>query len=517
MMLTISSTDSSVNSLSNSKYNQHFWILVGGLTLIRLILASVINLVPQEAYYWLYIQQPALSYFDHPPLCSYGIGLFTHLFGNKEVFVRLSTLLFSIGTQWAVFELSKKAFGNVKIAFWSVVALNLTIFFNISAFFATPDSPLLFFWALCMLFTYQALFHHNTWANWILAGIFAGLAMYSKYTAVFLFLSVFCYFIISPHNRSRLWNLKPYISVIISFLVFFPVILWNANNHWASFLFQTSHRASGATKLGFKYLLQLVASQFYELTPLFFILLFTVSAIIIKNFWHEKKERYLFFTSYSLPMIIFFVMISLTTLVKMNWLQPAYLALIILITAVYYEKCKHKQSLRKKLKFGAIISLCLIILNLGIILFPIVPIKKGDTWNGWGELSTEIQTLYQEMSVKAPVFIFGNEYKIAAEMAFYSPYKELIYAQNIYNQPALQFDFWKSPHQLIGQNAIFMYSDFAPMKKIEILDSYFQKVIHYKTIEIKYWGFTFRRFYLYKCYNYMGPVYDDSKLNLSSF
>ncbi len=49
--------------------------LIGGFPLLRLLLAVTTPLLPQEAYYWSWSLHPALSYFDHPPLVSWGIGL----------------------------------------------------------------------------------------------------------------------------------------------------------------------------------------------------------------------------------------------------------------------------------------------------------------------------------------------------------------------------------------------------------------------------------------------------------
>ena len=35
---------------------------------LRFFSAIVVDLSPQEAYYWNYARHPALSYFDHPPM-----------------------------------------------------------------------------------------------------------------------------------------------------------------------------------------------------------------------------------------------------------------------------------------------------------------------------------------------------------------------------------------------------------------------------------------------------------------
>src|ERR1700677_2962050 len=46
---------------------------------------SLWNLVPDEAYYWVWSQHLALSYLDHPPIVAYLIRLGTALMGNTEL------------------------------------------------------------------------------------------------------------------------------------------------------------------------------------------------------------------------------------------------------------------------------------------------------------------------------------------------------------------------------------------------------------------------------------------------
>jgi len=389
------------------------------------------------------------------------------------------------------------------------VALNLTIFFNISSFIATPDTPLLFFWLLTVWMLSKVFLIQNRWYWWLLAGIFAGLALGSKYTAGFLLISTLLYLLVSNYNRHYIWKPQPYLAMIIALLVFSPVVYWNATHGWASFLFQSSNRAAKATSFTLNYFFQLIASQLYELTPLFFILGITVIFALCKNLFHFRKERLLFLAAYSVPMIVFFFMVSFTTLVKMNWLEPAYLTLLIAIVYLYFHRFEEDgetPGISSRVKFGAVFSLIMIGLNIAIILFPVVPIKKGDTWNGWRELSHEIVLLHSQMNRQGPVFIFGNEYKVAAEMAFYTPYQDRIYAQNVYGEPALQFDFRGDPQQRIGQNAIFVYSDFEKMRHMESLNLVFERIEPYKTLEIKHHGRIFRVFYIFKCFNYRGHI-----------
>ena len=481
------------------RYTKYFLLLLFGLFILRMILLGQFNLVPQEAYYWLYIQKPALSYFDHPPVCSYTIGIFTYIFGNTEFGVRFGMLLYSLGTSIFVFLLGKMISGSTRFAFLSVVFLNLTVFFNLHSVVATPDAPLLFFWSASMYFYFKAINEGNKSSDWLLAGVFAGVAMASKYTAFFIFFSLFLYLILTK-NWKEFLSWKLWLSVVVALLVFSPVIIWNFQNGWASFLFQTSHRAKGVRSFGFNYFFQLIASQIFELTPLFFVLLWIILWRIIKRFTALSKEK-LFFACFAFPVVLFFFAVSFTSLVKMNWILPAYLSFMLLV-ADYYETLSTKG---KKVfnSVGGSTSLGLILLTLIIIVFPVVPIEKGDTWTGWRELASKVVQLKSEMDKEKPTFIFSNEYKIPAELAFYTPYREHILAENVYGKPALQFDFWFDVHKFSGWNALFIYSDFNPFGEFKRLEEYFERVEFHEELQIVRRGIVFRRFFIYKCYNYL--------------
>ena len=53
---------------SRLKARHALWALIGISTILRLIWAGSVGAVFDEPYYFQYIQHPALSYFDHPPM-----------------------------------------------------------------------------------------------------------------------------------------------------------------------------------------------------------------------------------------------------------------------------------------------------------------------------------------------------------------------------------------------------------------------------------------------------------------
>lgn len=72
---------------------RYVWLTIAGLLLLRFAVAPFVVLIPEEAYYWMYSQYPALGYLDHPPMVAWLILAGTTLLGDVELGVRLGTLL----------------------------------------------------------------------------------------------------------------------------------------------------------------------------------------------------------------------------------------------------------------------------------------------------------------------------------------------------------------------------------------------------------------------------------------
>jgi 4-amino-4-deoxy-L-arabinose transferase-like glycosyltransferase len=77
-----------------------------------LLFAGLLNLSPQEAYYWFWSLHLELSYFDHPPMVAYSIKAFTVFLGNTVYAVRLPAIFDGMGTTLVVYSLADKFFGT---------------------------------------------------------------------------------------------------------------------------------------------------------------------------------------------------------------------------------------------------------------------------------------------------------------------------------------------------------------------------------------------------------------------
>ncbi len=492
----------------NMRIPKSIWYFIAALTGWRLLLINFLPLIPQEAYYWYYIQYPDWSFFDHPPMTAYSIGLGTWLFGDHFFGVKfmsviwggLTNLLLYVTTAAVEYFWPEKKDQKLPIGFGVLVLYNLTVFSHLYSMIAVPDTPLLFFWILSIYLFLQILKSGKS-KYWLWLGISLGLGLLSKYTLVALLPAFFLFLLSKKDLRYWLRTPYPYVSILMMMLVFFPVIYWNYRHDWASFSFQFSHRAETLKPFQTKYILQLIASQLFMLTPL-------VLVLIVHAFYRTFKQwrvnqGLLYFTTTGAFIIFGFLYVSLRSLVKMNWLLPGYLGLLVatgflFVTPEFWRKFW--------VKTGVGFSLFLILLVHLIQLIPNLPLGEGNTWSGWQNASQKIYRMQQEMGGRKTCFIFANSYKSASLLKFYLPDHQDTYAQNIYGRPALQFDVWGVPDSLKSKNALYIFDNRREYKNdLQYVKKVFDRVQLVQTYEYRFLDrFPTRTIYCYYAENYHG-------------
>ncbi len=479
-------------------------LLLIGLHGVRFLLSFTFDLAPQEAYYFLYSQHIALSYFDHPPAIAWLLGAFSWVLGKQVFAIRLASLLTTLGTQVVFIYLAKK-FLPINRQSRAILLFSTTLMISILSLISTPDVPLLLFWALSLLFLHRAIFENKKF-SWVAAGLSMGLAFDSKYTAVFLFLGLFLFLFASKQYRHLLKTVWPYASLLIANLVMLPVYLWNYKNGFASFLFQSSNRASNFGSLTYVNILKLLATQsFLLLPPLLFLIIFAA----FKSFrlaWKSSlpvRDRTLFLACFTIPLLVIFGTISLFSLVKPNWLLPCYLTGTLLAVRFGFSR----KVAWANFCFAGVIHLATAI---QIIWYP-VPIKSDDTWFGWRDLAVQVDRLQLQYPDS---FVFSNDgYKTSAQLRFYST--SPTYAGNILGLPALQFDYFPDNlGALQGKNAIFLDSQpnaFSSQKSghiPNILLTFFESVEELDPIVIYRGNSIMRKFLVFHCKSYLPHASD---------
>ena len=189
-----------------------------------------------------------------------------------------------------------------------------------------PDGPLdaaLLGATLCLLHALPAQ-GRQALVWWAATGLCAGLALFSKYTAVLTFAGAFCYLVVSRPHRHWLMRPEPYVGLILALLVFSPVLVWNANHGWASLAFQ----ADRAVGLRFRPLMpiQTLAGEALFLLPWVWVPMMILLVLAIRRdiIWSQRVLIWL-----AVPPIMVFALISAwsSQRVLYHWAAPGYLML----------------------------------------------------------------------------------------------------------------------------------------------------------------------------------------------
>ena len=241
-------------------------LAIGAFTLLRIILAFTAPLTPQEAYYWTWSRFPDWSYFDHPPLASYAIALTTSVLGQTVPGIKMAAVLWALGWNLLWAGLVRDMFDDRRLAFWSLLALNLSLLYELYGFGPTPDGPLLFGW-IGTIWAVWRVQRSGDGRWWFAAGACMGLAWLGKYSGVLLLPIVGLYLLAVPSMRVWLRRPQPWLAVLLAVLVFSPVLAWNAGHGWVSLAFQSSHRVAGMGGFKPRFFLVLVVTQFLLLSP----------------------------------------------------------------------------------------------------------------------------------------------------------------------------------------------------------------------------------------------------------
>jgi 4-amino-4-deoxy-L-arabinose transferase-like glycosyltransferase len=208
-----------------------------GLTALRLILAALIPLARDEAYYWIWSRHLQTGYFDGPSLIAVWIRAGTTLLGATPLGIRLFSPIAAAAISVLLWRAGEDLFPQRQAGMLAAALINATVVIGAGSIITTPDTPLLLFWTatLAALARWHAS-GDERW--WLAAGLAGGLALDAKYTGLLIFVAAGLWLVLTGTGRGALRRPLPWIGLVVGFLVFAPTLVWNAQHRWASFVRQ---------------------------------------------------------------------------------------------------------------------------------------------------------------------------------------------------------------------------------------------------------------------------------------
>lgn len=409
-------------ALSRSRAGALVGYLIVALVTVRLIVAWATPLAIDESYYWLLSRNLAGGYYDHPPMVALLIRAGTAIAGDTEFGVRFIFVLLGLPATWAVWRAAAILLQDARAAAAAALYFNLIMFVAVGTLLATPDAPLLVASAFVLFFLAKV---HETdrGAWWLAVGAAAGLALLSKYTALFFGLSIGIWLLLVPDLRRWLLTPWPWLGGLVALVLFAPVLAWNAEHDWVSFLKQ-----GGRVELrefSLRYLGEHLAAQFGMATPGVFVLGAMGLVAFLRGEGGSRAARVLI-GALVWPMAIYFLWHSLHSRVEGNWTAPLIPAFVIAAAAAG-DKIDWRGVWARFAEWSRRLAAPIGLLLAGFVYlqatFGLIPADAVDPTArqigaGWPVLGSRIDALRKEAGAPA---VLATNYGTVGWLAFYLP------------------------------------------------------------------------------------------------
>ena len=420
---------------------------------ICLLSLTALDLAPDEAHYWEWSRNLDWAYYSKGPVVAYLIRASTEIFGDTQFAVRFPAIVCSLIFS-ALYYLYLRSLIPATLALLSLLALKTSLIFASQGLVMTTDSPLALFWLLAIVFAHKAVDGQDK--AWLLFGLFVGLAVLSKYTALILYPSIFLLLLFECSLRKQLVNLWFWLGLGVFLVCLSPLLIWNLEYEWVN-LFHNSRHLVKPEKFGFnpRYMFELIAGQIGLLGPI--VALAFCYAVVWGLRERKLSENVLpsLWLFLSLPLLLVCLLVSLSKRVYANWPMPAYISLSLLFTFLI---CLGWSSLKEKrvmvfssfaLNLSALAFASILFLGHSFILpGSYLPTKK---LVGWRSLGKHVGDLVSENQ-----FIVTDSYGAASAIAFYAPGKPQVTVAPSKTRRMNQYDIWTQWTDLTGRDALLV-------------------------------------------------------------
>jgi hypothetical protein len=358
----------------------------------------------------------------------------------------------------------------------------------------------------------------GTTRHWLWTGLWTGLGFLSKYSALFLIPCFALFFVLRVESRIHLRKPGPWLAVLVFALCTVPVLVWNAQHGWV-----TVHHVSDNAKLDqawqptLRYFGEFAGAEFGLLNPVFFV----ASLIAVVLLWKRAAACPLLVYLFAMGAPVFFGywLYALHSRVQANWIAPAVVPLLALMTLYWEQRWREGLSAVKGwltagllLGFVAVVLLHETDLVHRVARVPL-PVKLDPLHRvrGITEIAKATGQARRELAAEGrETFIIASHYGLTGQISFYLPEARVGLPQSplVYVRASLvpknQFFFWpeyRYRELRKGQNAIYVTFNDRPEAPPKDLVSDFESVSDLGVREIKYGRRVFHRIQLYACRN----------------
>lgn len=405
-----------------------------------------------EAYYWMWGQHPALSYYDHPPLNAWLLSLSSAVFGWNVFALRLPVALAFFADIFALFLISRRIAGA---DWWGYFWLTLLLFVATPIFVAMTSYPLpdhiLLTALLYAIYFFLRFFAdraeggQGATRDLLLGALFLGLAGLAKYNAAFLGIGLVLFIIF--RDRSLLRQPRLYLAAALTLAMQAPVIIWNATERFASFgfIFSDRHASLSASFAG---LPQLLVGILVFVSPF---LLWPIAKFALAR---PAAPGIGFARATFAASTLTIVAVTFTTLTWFHWNLAAYAAMLPFLAAYM----RPRWLIVAQTVYGAaFVSVAFVNFALFPVVDPNVMRDEATAWAyDWSAVAQQAEAARVEHDAG---FIATPYYTTASLLAFAMQDRDVVSLAAKEDQ----YDFWFDPAAHAGEDAILYADQWRPL------------------------------------------------------
>jgi hypothetical protein len=435
-----------------------FALMAGFFLAIKVVMSVVMNPIGDEAYYWLWGQHLDLSYFDHPPLHAWLLRLVDAIFGWNLPSLRLLTWMSFAATLAIFWHWARRLAPEAPFQhFWRMLCIYLAspLFLGMSTI-AFNDHLMI---ALCLGSAHFMLLFAERWEaghqgyRWLyLSAALLGLAVFTKYNAVFLGLGYVAFFLLRPSLRPLFGNPHTYLAGLLSVAIQAPVFYWNLVEGLASYRFHFAERWSGPLRLSWEAPILFIFVALIVISPF--------AAIGVVRYFAREPENAFAARAKQLAASVF-TFSSLAMLVLASFAEVLFywnIVAFLLVLPLAVRAIGTRWVFWLHMLYGGGMAL-LLVFNQAVA--PVGNIFGAYDWTisstyGWNEIGSEVEALRKE---HPQAFVATSFYTTAAQLGFAIGDADVVALSPRHDQ----FDFWFDPEAHRGRDAIIVADPYFPI------------------------------------------------------
>ncbi len=344
------------------------WLTMGALVLgvLALRLAYLrwvcpFDLVEDEAQYWDWSRHLDWSYYTKGPGIAWLIAAAAKAWGATEFAVRAPAAIAAAMAMFAVGRLAEEMSGSRRVGLFAAGAMALAPVMQVTALLGTIDAPYCACWALAAWCGWRALARRGTW-SWLGLGLALGVGVLFKYTMLLLVpgLAMAWWMLrrdglhprplqaegvaesARPGERRtpRAWAIG---SLVLFATCVSPIVIWNAQHGWVAARHllgrvgvseasvPLSQAVAGkAWAWSALWLPEFVGTQLGMAGPLLVLALVGVWRAVRRRSagTGEGQAGKVYLAACGVPILVFYLAVSLLRAPEGNWPMAAYVTLL---------------------------------------------------------------------------------------------------------------------------------------------------------------------------------------------